>query len=79
MCCSEALYKCGTSYFCEECHDDGDGELYDCGGVDCPLGVPHPPASHNALKAMYPLGCSLCRVKPEKAFQGVDDVAIAEI
>ena len=34
----------------------------DCtGGPDCPLGIPHPPASLNPIKAMYPLGCSLCR------------------
>ena len=63
-CCTEALYKCGNSYYCEEHHDGGwEDYLDDCGGVNCPLGVPHPPASYDALKGMYPLGCSLCRVK----------------
>lgn len=59
-CCSEALFKCGPMYFCDDCHEGGEGEG-DCGGVDCPLGVPHPPASNNSMKSMYPLGCSLCR------------------
>ena len=54
-------------------------KLEDCGGVDCPLGVPHPPASHNAMKAMYPLGCSLCRIKPDKNFLGVESAAITEV
>ena len=46
----------------------------DCGGVDCPLGVPHPAASKNPIKSMYPLGCSLCRIKTYGAAQVSEEV-----
>ena len=68
-CCSEALYLCGSMYLCEDHHNGHlngtykQNEIMDCGGVDCPLGVPHPTASKDPIKSMYPLGCSLCRVK----------------
>ena len=53
------------SYLCDKHHDVG-GPLEDCGGVDCPLGVPHPPANHDPKLSLYPLGCSLCKsAKPE--------------
>ena len=70
FCCSEALFRCaGSAFFCDDCHNgDRPEEVPDCvGGAGCPLGVPHPPATSGEdgqagnLKAMYPLGCSLCR------------------
>ena len=61
FCCKEALFRCGMTYFCDDCHRDGGKGGKDCDGINCPLGVPHPPASKDPLKAMYPLGCSLCR------------------
>ena len=62
-CCREATYYCGgMSYLCDKHHDVG-GPLEDCGGVDCPLGVPHPPANHDPKLSLYPLGCSLCKSK----------------
>ena len=68
FCCSIALYHCfGTTYFCYPCHEDycrGRGlVLKDCHGVDCPLGVAHPPANLNVCQggAVYPLGCGICR------------------
>ena len=64
LCCKEALFRCGISYFCESCHRDGGVSAIDCKGKNCPLGVPHPPAG-DPIKSMYPLGCSLCRVRPE--------------
>ena len=64
LCCSEALFRCGNAYFCEPCHrNPWSTPPNDCGGVNCPLGVPHPPASRDAVKSMYPLGCSLCRME----------------
>ena len=45
LCCSEALFRCGMAYYCNRCHDGPDHKIRDCGGVDCPLGVSHPPAS----------------------------------
>ena len=64
LCCSEALYRCGNRYTCEDCHSWGwlEDHNRDCvGGANCPLGVPHPKASQDPIKGMYPLGCSLCR------------------
>ena len=61
LCCTEALYKCGDRYYCEAHHDWEEHEPEECDGVNCPLGVPHPPNSKNHLKSMYPLGCSICR------------------
>ena len=67
-CCSVALYNCfGTHYFCNRCHDEylqspyNQVKLRDCNGVDCPLGVPHPVASSDHTKSIFPLGCGLCR------------------
>ena len=63
MCCSEALYRCGNSYFCEAHHDGQKRHVAEpcLGPGKCPLGVPHPPNSMDPYKSMYPLGCSLCR------------------
>ena len=61
-CCSEALFRCcgNNYYFCEECHDVGK-KWEDCKGVNCPLGVPHPPIGDNKMISAMPLGCSVCR------------------
>ena len=65
FCCSVALFHCfGTTYFCKRCHDerwDIKKKTEDCGGVNCPLGMPHPPASCNVKESTFPLGCGLCR------------------
>ena len=65
FCCSVALFHCfGTTYFCKRCHDqrwDLSGKTEDCGGVNCPLGVHHPPANKDYTKSTFPLGCGLCR------------------
>ena len=67
FCCNIALYHCfGTTYFCYPCHEDwnhGRGvTVKDCHGVNCPLGIAHPPANKNVHKgAVYPLGCGICR------------------
>ena len=82
LCCSEALYKCGNSYFCDSCHQRAwDTPPQDCGGVNCPLGVPHPPASRDPMKSMYPLGCSLCRMEKGKgaSYVGVQGLAVEEV
>jgi len=70
FCCSVALFHCfGTTYFCNACHDEycrppyNVVKLKDCGGVNCPLGVPHPPANSDPSKSTFPLGCGLCRSK----------------
>ena len=68
-CCTQARYHCfGTHYFCIRCHDvehprfgRSNIPLQDCNGVNCPLGVPHPPASSDHRKSAYSLGCGLCR------------------
>ena len=79
FCCSEALFRCGNTYYCEYHHNNyGRCVINDCGGVNCPLGVPHPPASEDPLKSMYPLGCSLCRVKTKGNYVGTNG-AVAEV
>ena len=63
-CCNVAMWHCfGTTYMCDRCHrtDPYGGKLYDCGGVNCPLGMPHPPAHKDPKKSTFPLGCGLCR------------------
>lgn len=64
----------------ETCRNAGEPEPKDCGGVNCPLGVAHPPASNDPFKAMYPLGCSLCRkIKPGKTFKKPANQSIKEV
>ena len=67
-CCNVALWHCfGTHWFCDRCHNEycqppyNQVEVRDCGGVNCPLGVPHPPGSNDHKKSSYPLGCGICR------------------
>jgi hypothetical protein len=72
FCCSLAVFHCfGIAYMCNECHNIMNMSLprrcprtIDCHGVDCPLGIPHPPAATNLdfkQGGAFPLGCSLCR------------------
>ena len=61
-CCSEALFLCGITYLCKDHHDGLKKKIPEkCKGVNCPLGVPHPPNSSGPIASMYPLGCSICR------------------
>lgn len=72
-CCSIALYCCwGTNYFCRPCHDilnrvyPKSPPAKDCNGVNCPLGIPHPPAAttlDHKQGGAFPLGCSICRTE----------------
>ena len=63
-CCAEATYICnmGTLHLCKRCKERPEYHRQfntQCrGGVECPLGLPHPRAgSMNP----FPLGCGLCR------------------
>ena len=48
FCCSVALFFCGgKDHYCDPCHNDAIARRLkhkDCKGVNCPLGVKHPPA-----------------------------------
>ena len=36
--------------------------MKDCGGINCPLGIAHPPPNNNSrLGGVFPLGCGICR------------------
>merc|ERR1712127_1151402 len=70
-CCSVAVFTCfGTHFFCKPCHDLAP-QVYphlekiptkDCNGIDCPLGIAHPPPTHDPKKGgVFPLGCGICR------------------
>ena len=70
FCCSLAQWTCGSAYYCTPCHNDRmSGKLSKkrdftvcVGGKDCPLSLEyHPQASHSRRKAVFPLGCSICR------------------
>ena len=68
LCCSPALFCCfGTHYFCNACHDEfnrtrRNPTLKDCKGINCPLGMAHPPPSLNPREGgVFPLGCGICR------------------
>lgn len=66
-CCSVALFCCfGTHYMCKPCHDEYNRTcnppLHDCHGVNCPLGIAHPPPNSDPRKGgVFPLGCGICR------------------
>ena len=73
FCCSVAVYLCGgKTWFCEECHQDAKRVMNqppkDCKGVDCPLGVKHPPAGPDNKISAFPLGCSICRSENLEAY-----------
>ena len=67
FCCSTALFCCfGTTYFCNPCHEEYNRTLNpplkDCNGIDCPLGIAHPPPNADPTKGgVFPLGCGICR------------------
>lgn len=67
FCCSTALFCCfGTHYMCNACHDEYNRTmnppLKDCNGINCPLGMAHPPPSKNPREGgVFPLGCGICR------------------
>ena len=82
-CCSPALFKCfGTHYFCNRCHDQYNStpcrtsnKLYDCHGINCPLGMAHPPPSKNPREGgVFPLGCGICRSEKLELLQKNRDV-----
>ena len=66
-CCSTALFHCfGTHFMCNPCHElvcrGLPVPLRDCHGVNCPLGIAHPPPCHDPRKGgVFPLGCGICR------------------
>ena len=72
-CCSVAVFHCfGTHYMCNRCHTGWNGngpEPRDCHGVDCPLGIAHPPASRNPREASFALGCGICRSEKKAVFK----------
>ena len=69
---------------CNDCHNhwaDNDFEVKDCHGIDCPLGMPHPPPCKDPKKGgVFPLGCGICRsekldlLERNRAVQQVIDV-----
>ena len=67
FCCAVAVWKCfGTHFFCNPCHDEYNRTMRpptkDCGGINCPLGIAHPPPNADPRKGgVYPLGCGICR------------------
>ena len=79
-CCSTALFCCfGTHYMCNPCHDEYNRTLNpplkDCNGIDCPLGIAHPPPSKNPREGgVFPLGCGICRSKKIELLQQNRDV-----
>ena len=70
FCCSTALFHCfGTHFMCNQCHEDymrkyhySNPPVKDCHGIDCPLGIAHPPPSQNPREGgCFSLGCGICR------------------
>lgn len=66
-CCSTALFCCfGTHYMCAPCHDEYNTSMNpptkDCNGINCPLGIAHPPPNKDPRQGgVFPLGCGICR------------------
>ena len=70
FCCSVALFHCfGTHFMCNDCHNDymfkynySEPPVKDCHGINCPLGIAHPPPSQNPREGgCFSLGCGICR------------------
>ena len=58
---------------CNRCHTGWNGngpDPRDCHGVNCPLGIAHPPASRNARESNFSLGCGICRSEKASALRG---------
>ena len=57
-------------------------ELHDCHGIDCPLGIAHPPPNANPREGgVFPLGCGICRSEKMEILEknkGVRQVVTAE-
>ena len=77
-CCSTALFCCfGTHYMCKPCHDEynrtSNPPLKDCHGINCPLGIAHPPPNKDPkLGGVFPLGCGICRSEKMEMLQQRD-------
>ena len=80
-CCSIALYNCGGSiFYCGPCHDDiTKRPKKDCGGVNCPLKIPHPPAGNDPKKSAFALGCSICRSNHLENYDRAQEIVRAMI
>ena len=61
----------------EYCNTGGRVSVKDCGGVNCPLQVKHPPAVEEHQISFYPLGCGLCRA--EKLAEHSQKLGIAQV
>ena len=70
-------------YYCDDCHSKSHKkiQLQDCHGINCPLGIAHPPPNSNPRKGgVFPLGCGICRseklelLERNRAVQEVIDV-----
>ena len=77
-CCRVALFSCcgGTKWFCDPCHRDPYKAMRNpknCNGKNCPLKIPHPPASNNFKKSAFPLGCSICRSEHLEEYDQAQD------
>ena len=81
-CCSIATFNCGgVRWFCTPCHDDAGRAIRNpknCHGKNCPLKIPHPPASDDHRKSAFPLGCSICRSEHLEEYDAAQ-AAIAEL
>ena len=78
-CCSVALFCCfGTHYMCDPCHrryNWGIMPLKDCHGVNCPLGIAHPPPHNDPRKGgVFPLGCGICRSEKMEKLQKYQEI-----
>ena len=58
---------------CNKCHTGYTSpgpEPKDCHGINCPLGIVHPPSSRDHKKSNFALGCGICRSEKASAFKG---------
>ena len=62
---------------CKPCHDEYNRTcnppLKDCHGINCPLGIAHPPPHKNPREGgVFPLGCGICRSEKLEILQQRD-------